>query len=196
MSAPPIHRGVNAVDPRNAAPIDLFRPKKIDAPPLRETLSKVFSGADLERKIAEYEALIAKAGERPPAPLGQRLEDHPDPYYGLGTHPDIIDIMWKLDKSLPRSCRYVFWGKPALVHPGTGIVFCVAFGTIGFVMRLPPDVLAAAPEELAHVADRIGGPHLKHHDISGAGPEWRFVSYAAPREEWARAAYDYAGLAG
>ena len=91
VSAPPIHRGVNAVDPRNAAPIDLFRPKKIDAPPLRETLSKVFSGADLERKIAEYEALIAKAGEgRRSRPEARRSSG---PVLRTGTHPDIIDIM-------------------------------------------------------------------------------------------------------
>lgn len=194
MSDAPAHCGVNAEDPRNSGPIEFFRPKKVDAAPLRETLAKVYSGAELAAKIAEYEGKIAQARERPPTPLCQRLEDHPDPYYGLGTHPDIIDIMWDMDASLPRSCRLVFWGKPALVHPVAGLVFCVGFGTIGFVMRLPPDVLRDAPEELAHVVDRIGGAHMKHYDVSPAGPDWRFVSYAAPRKEWARAAFDYAGL--
>jgi hypothetical protein len=101
--------------------------------------------------------------------------------------------MWAMDKGLPRSCRYVFWGKPALVHPETGVVFCVGFGTIGFVMRLPPDILGEAPEELAHIVDRVGGPSQRHYDISPAGPEWRVVSWNAPRDARVRAAYAFAG---
>jgi len=59
--------------------------------------------------------------------------------------------------SLPQRCRWVFWGKPSLVDPQTGVLFAVGFGSrlrqsasapSGIVMRLPPDVLAgAAPDQ-------------------------------------------------
>lgn len=44
----------------------------------------------------------------------------------LGTHPDIIERLWDLDA---QPCRWVFWAKPSLVHPQTGVVFAVGFGT-------------------------------------------------------------------
>jgi hypothetical protein len=154
------HRGVSADDPRNAGPIEFFRPKKVEPVDLREALAKVLKPDQVEALLAQYSGRLVKA--RPPPPLCQPLETHPDPYNGLGTHPDIVDEMWAMDKALPRPCRHVFRGGPALVHPDTGVVFCVGFGTVGFVMRLPPDILAA-------------------------GPEWRFIAWNAPPATHGRA---------
>jgi hypothetical protein len=36
---------------------------------------------------------------------------------GLGTHPDIVEIMWKLDDELPQRCRWVFWGRSTSSAP-------------------------------------------------------------------------------
>jgi hypothetical protein len=99
--------------------------------------------------------------------------------------------MWALDDALPRRCRWVFWGGPALVHPTSGVVFAVGIGTIGLVMRLPEPVLAAADPGLAAIA--VKGARGRTFDIAAAGPQWRFVRRGAPTLEWARAAFDDAG---
>jgi hypothetical protein len=113
-----------------------------------------------------------------------------DPWYGLSTHPDIIEIMWKLDDELPQRCRWVFWGRPALVHPET-VVFAVGFGTIGHVMRLPQYVREAADPR--YVRTVVSGNPGQFFDIGPAGPKWRFISAHAGEAEWSRAAYEFAG---
>jgi len=138
--------------------------------------------------IAFFQPDLMQARE---PPLSQSLGDVADPLYGLGTHPDIIEIMWGLDDTLPQPCRWVFWGRPALVHPETGIVFAVGMGTIGFVMRLPPEVLAGVDPSQARVTLTFN-PN-RRYDIGPAGPEWRFAFPPAPRADWCRAAYDFAG---
>jgi hypothetical protein len=135
---------------------------------------------------------IATGPIKPDPPLSQALTEVDDPWNGLGTHPDIIEHMWKLDDTLPRCCRWVFWGGPALVHPQTGVVFAVGLGTIGYVMRLPPHILAqVTPEQASQLV--IRNPAYKF-DISAAGPEWRFVTARTAEPEWCRAAYDFAAL--
>lgn len=137
-------------------------------------------------------ARIAAGPVRPPPPLSQALADVDDPLYGLGTHPDIIERLWTLDAALRRSCRWVFWGKPALVHPETGVVFAVGFGTLGYVMRLPPAILEVAPADQAKVV--ITGNPGQTFDIGPCGPEWRFIRPWAPEAEWCHAAYEFAGM--
>jgi len=99
--------------------------------------------------------------------------------------------MWKLDDTLPQKCRWVFWGGPALVHPQTGVVFARGFGTIGYVTRLPPDILSVAAADQARVV--VTGNPGQSFDIGPAGPGWRFIRHDAPEAEWCRAAYDFAG---
>ena len=135
---------------------------------------------------------IATGPIKPPAPLSQSLEDVVDPHHGLDTHPDIIERIWKLDASLPQKCRWAFWGKPSLVHPRTGIVFAVGFGTIGYVTRLPPRILETADPTQASAI--VTGNPGQTFDIGPAGPEWRFVTARAPEAEWCRVAYEFAGL--
>ncbi len=124
-------------------------------------------------------------------PTHRDLREVADPWYGLGTHPDIIEIMWNLDDTLPRRCRWVFWGRPALVHPDTGVVFAIGIGTIGHVIRLPPRVLEAADPR--HTRIVVSGNPGQTFNIGPAGPEWRFVSPRPPEAAWCRAAYDFAG---
>jgi hypothetical protein len=158
---------------------------------LRQALPHATDG-DVEARVERLLQKIATGPIKSDPPLSQSLAEVDDPWYGLGTHPDIIEHMWKLDDTLPRSCRWVFWGGPALVHPQTGVVFAVGFGTIGYVMRLPPHVLAQAmPEQASQVVRR--NPTYKF-DISAGGPEWRFVTTRAPDAEWCRAANEFAGL--
>jgi hypothetical protein len=166
------HRGVNADDARNQGVIEHFRPPEVTADHVRERLGAVMRNASpevVDARVAEVMAKIAATPHRPGPPLSQPLEAAPDPLYGLGTHPDIIERLWAIDNALPEACRWLLWGGPALVHPDTGVVFAVGFGTIGVVVRLPPDRRDAA-----------GGAYPVNagvrFDISPAGPEWRFLS--------------------
>jgi hypothetical protein len=186
------HVGVAENDPRNRSPIAYFKPKDVTDMSARETFTHLLPRAsqeEIEMRVRKVMTKIAMGPIKPPAPLSLSLEVVDDPLYGLGTHPDIIEHMWELDQSLPQRCRWVFWGKPSLVHPQTGVVFSVGFGTIGYVMRLPPHILENATPEQAKVIV-IGNPG-QTFDISPLGPEWRFVMRPAPEADWCRAAYDF-----
>ena len=196
MSAPPAHRGIAEDDPRNRGVIDFFRPKEVTPDSARETIARAaprLSAAEVQRHVDELMRRIAEKPHKPPPPLSQALEAVDDPLYGLSTHPDLVTRLWKLDETLPQRCRWVCWGYPALVHPQTGVVFAVAYGTIGTVMRLPPDVLARASAEEAPVT--IAGNPGQTFDIAPAGPEWRFLRRRTPETDWCRAAYDFAAAA-
>src|SRR6266699_1248460 len=192
----PGHRGVAEDDPRNAGPIAFFRPKAVTRESFRRLLSRSLRRAspdDIEVRVDKIMNRIATGHVRPPPPLSQSLEEVADPHYGLSTHPDIIEQMWRVDDSLPERCRWVVCGYPGLVHPHTGVIFGVGFGTIGFVLRLPPDLLANADPTLVPAVRQ--GNIGQRFDIAPAGPEWRFMSSQAPEDEWCRAAYEYAGQA-
>jgi hypothetical protein len=174
------HRGVAVDDPRNAGPIAFFAPKEVTRESLRQSLTVAMRGkspADVEAAVDRALEKIARGPIRANPPVSQSLSEVADPRYGLSTHPDIVEIMWKLDNELPQRCRWVLWGRPALVHPETGVVFSVGFGTIGYVMRLPPQVLESAAPQRARTV--VSGNPGQTFDISPAGPEWRFVSLHA-----------------
>jgi hypothetical protein len=190
------HRGVADGDPRNAGPIGFFAPKKVTREAARQSLAGAMRGksaAEVEAAVDRLMDKIERGPIRPDPPISQSLEAVADPWYGLSTHPDIISMLWKLDDGLPQRCRWVFWGRPALVHPGTGVVFAVGIGNIGYVIRLPPEVLEAAdPRHASPVVARNPGQTF---DIGPAGPEWRFIFPRAPAAAWCRAAYEFAGEA-
>jgi hypothetical protein len=61
-----------------------------------------------------------------------------DPYYTLGTHPDLVELLWdKLTIKIPLDCRWVLLGRPVLVHPEKRIVFAFATGTHTYAFRIP-----------------------------------------------------------
>jgi hypothetical protein len=188
------HRGVAVDDLRNAGPIAFFAPKEVTRESLRQTLMVAMRGkslADVEAAVDRVLDKIARGPIRPDPPVSQSLGEVADPWYGLGTHPDIIEIMWDLDDTLPKRCRWVFWGRPALVHPDTGVVFAIGIGTIGHVIRLPPQVLETADPRHARIV--VSGNPGQTFNVGPAGPEWRFVSPQPPEAAWCRAAYDFAG---
>jgi hypothetical protein len=191
----PDHRGVAEDDPRNSSPIVFFKPKQVTEESARLLLIRSLPHApanQIEMRVQQVMKRIATGPIKPPAPLSQSLEEVDDPHYGLDTHPDIIEHLWKLDVSLPQRCRWIFWGKPALVHPLTGVVFAVGSARSVYVMRLPPRVIEAAEPTQASVT--VTGNPGQTFDIGPAGPEWRFITARAPEIEWCRAAYEFVGF--
>jgi hypothetical protein len=183
---PAPHRGVETGDPRNAGIIAHFRPPEMTREHLRARFARMRPAESAEAVEARVEAFLADIAARPmapPPPVSQGLDQVADRRYGLSTHPDLVERLWRLDGGLPQSCRWVVWGYPALVHPRTGMIFALAFGTIGLVARLPAD-----RREEASTHPR---PRENAHDIAPAGPEWRFLA-GEGEEDLIRAAYDFA----
>jgi hypothetical protein len=192
------HRGVAVDDSRNAGITEYFRPKPVTMDSLVRTLTKTPAEGKARAVVRSYAEKVMQRLMHGPAglepPLSQSLDEIADPWFGLGTHPDIITRLWEMDDTLPQRCRWVFWGRPSLAHPDTGVVFAVAFGTIGIVLRLPPEAIAAAGSQLSAVVQN--GKRLRAFDIGPAGPAWRFILPGAVATQWGRAAYDFAGANG
>lgn len=116
------------------------------------------------------------------------------PYYTLGTHPDLVARLWdELGQALPADCRAVFFGSPALIRPETGIVFGFATGTHTYALRLPEAVRLAALR--AGAARVMRYPVEPAFDLRRIGEDWVFCGWHDGEEAWCRAAFDYAGTA-
>lgn len=149
------------------------------------------------RKLLEYLGAKARAADPP----REREEDPAavaDPYYTLGTHPEIVERLWdELGGQLPQKCRWVLYRNPVLVHPRTGVVFGFAGGSLTYALRLPPPAHAAAIRAgAATVHDYPAYPELgvaaSTFDLAGFGPEWVFGRWLKGEEDWCCAAYQYA----
>lgn len=185
----PNHQGVCLEDSRNRGPIAHFRPPEVTEDYVRLRFKRVFpreTPAQIDARVAQFRADLASKTPRAPPPLSQSLDDVPHPFFELGVHPDIVEQLWRLDRSLPLSSRWIVWGHPALVHPQTGVIFAVAIGTLGIVARLPP----VLREGLAVTHPLNFGETF---DVSSAGQEWRFLS-SPPNEAHIVAAFEDAAL--
>jgi len=133
--------------------------------------------------------------ERKPLKPVSRPEDVKDPYYGLGTHPDLVARLWdELGKALAVDCRAVFYGNPALIHPTSGVVFGFAGGTHTYALRLPETERA---EALHAGATRVMTyPRSPALDVGHFGEEWVLCRWFAQEEAWCRAAFELAARDG
>jgi hypothetical protein len=162
---------------------------------------------DRDRAVAAIARMLA---ERPTPALERamtRLRDpRPDPpkppspspgevdLMALGTHPDIIERLWKLGRDLPDDCSWVAYGRPVLCHARSGVIFGLGVGTLGFGLRLPPELSkrARADGERFEATYRgLDGP--KVFSLRDYGEDWWFGRWAQTDTVWARAAYDHFG---
>ena len=73
------------------------------------------------------------------SPLSTKPGDVKDPYYELGTHPDVVEHLWdRLGPALPEDCRCVVLGAVALAQPRSGVVMALGLGT-NYALRLTPE---------------------------------------------------------
>ena len=124
--------------------------------------------------------------------------DADDPYYRLGTHPEIVERLWdELGGDLPHQCRWILFGSPVLVHPKTGVVFGFAGGSLTYALRLPEaERTAAATAGAKTVHEYPAYPELNvpasTFDLADFGPEWVFGGWLKGEDQWCRAAFDFA----
>ena len=163
------HAGIDAEDPRNFGIIEYLRPQPVTLESLARKLTAASKGktaAAVRERAEQILNSIETRPHRPNPPLSQPVDRAPHPWFGLGTHPDLVGALWKLDELLPERCRWLLWGYPALVHPRSGVVFAAAFGTIGLFLRLPPKVVGSAVAEASRTAPA---------DFSSAASDWHLV---------------------
>ena len=185
------HRGVALEDPRNGPVLGFLKPPELTAEMVAARLIRAHGGKP-PPDLAERVAKIMGRPKDSAKPASQPLDSVADPRMSLGTHPDIVERLWQLGGALPADCRWVVYGKPALVHPQSGVIFGHATGTLGYALRLSEPDRAAADRLGAKT--RIELPQDDAYDLAPAGPEWRFGKWFAEEPGWCRAAYDFAGL--
>jgi len=179
--------GVALDDERNRGALDLLRPPRLTTAMVTARLLRAYRG----KSPADLAAQVARIMSRPSGadvPASQPLSSVADPLYGLGTHPDLIERLWKLNAVLAEDCRWVVFGFPALVTPSSGVIFAFARGTLGYALRLTEagqseaDSLGAKP--------RNGAPPNLRLDLDKAGPEWRLGGWRDREPDWCRATYE------
>jgi len=78
-------------------------------------------------------------GEKSQRAILAEPDSVPDPFMGQGSHPDIVQRVWdELGAGLPKKCRRLVYGTPALVHNRTGVVLAICNGT-QYNIRLTAD---------------------------------------------------------
>jgi hypothetical protein len=110
----------------------------------------------------------------------------PDPYMNCGSHPDIVERVWDhLGRVLPDDGRCLVYGNPALVHPRSGVVLAVCYGT-SYALRLPKGS-PRPPRRLRVVKWTLGG----ETDLEAEyGKYWQFGCFSADEENTLKAVYE------
>jgi hypothetical protein len=97
-----------------------------------------------------------------------------DPYMNCGSHPDIVERVWdKLSRAFPGDGRCLLYGTPALVHPKSGVILAVCYGT-AYCVRLP--IGAARPPRQRLVEEWTEGG--KTNIESEFGRFWMFGDFS------------------
>jgi len=135
------------------------------------------------RRILEY--LTAR---NPTATLLAPPESSTNPYYNLGSHPEIVERVWKvLAGSLPLDCRCIVHGTPALAHPATGMLLAFCLGT-QYVLRLPPVQIEQAIRAGARTTTEWAGHHITD-TFKEFGDDWIFGKFLPAELGWLNEAF-------
>jgi hypothetical protein len=127
-----------------------------------------------------YRAL-GKSAKKPPI-------SKPD-HFEIGSHQGGSYKIWMdLAPSLPTDCRFVVYGKPALVHPRSGVIFAV--GGPLYYLRLPPELV---PEALRAGAKTRDPKYTWDDTRRDLGYEWVIGAYLPDEVRWCQAAYEHFG---
>jgi hypothetical protein len=111
-----------------------------------------------------------------------------DPYYGQGSHPDIVERVWdQLGKALPVDCRCLVCGTPALVHPASGVILAICNGT-QYNLRLPADAMQEAMQRGVRLETQWSTGEVMNA-VEVLGPNWIFGGWLNEELRWCLEAY-------
>ena len=113
-----------------------------------------------------------------------------DPYYGCGSHPEIVERIWdQLGSRLPADGRCLVYGTPALIQSTSGVILALGMGT-SYVLRIReedlPSALSAGCTQ-AHEWGRGSGNVTHLVDLYGA--DWVFGAWDRREAAWLGASY-------
>jgi hypothetical protein len=113
----------------------------------------------------------------------------PDPYMCQGSHPDIVQRIWdELGAVLPKKCRCLVYGTPALVHNRTGIVLAICNGT-QYNLRLTTSDFTDALAKGAKIKNRWStGEEMD--SVTILGPDWIFGGWFKEEQTWCLNTYN------
>jgi len=115
-----------------------------------------------------------------------------DPYMGQGSHPDIVQRVWdELTVNLPKKCRFLIYGTPALVHNRTGLVIAICNGT-QYNLRLIADDFRTAIAKGASTQIRWSTGKIMD-SLAELGPDWIFGGWFKEEIQWCHNTYDCNG---
>ncbi|HCB02347.1 MAG TPA: hypothetical protein DEP19_08195 [Anaerolineae bacterium] len=128
-------------------------------------------------------------GERKNHPAFALPNSVPDPYYQQGSHPDVVERIWdQLGASLPKDCRCLVYGVPALVHPKSGIIFALSRGT-NYFLRLSEKIIDEAIKSGAETHIKwVGGGELNVQQELGS--DWIIGGWSTNEIEWCKMIFD------
>jgi hypothetical protein len=131
---------------------------------------------------------------KPDPPLAPSQSPEGVDMMSLGARPEIVEDLWRLGRALPTDCRWVAYRRAVLAHSRTGIIFGLAVGTFGIVLRLPEDATplaeaAGGTREWAYKAAQ----GQKTFSALKYGPDWWLFRPGADASGPAGAAYDWFG---
>ena len=139
-------------------------------------------------QAANHKVIPYLSHRNPGAPLLATFDSKPNPYLSLGSHPDIVERVWKqIGSAMPTDCRFIVCGTPALVQPDSGILFAFALGT-QYCLRLPVSLIETAI--LANAKTSTHWSNGKVEDIQKElGTGWIFGCWMAAEIEWCKASF-------
>jgi hypothetical protein len=115
-------------------------------------------------------------------------------YFALGTHPDLVEYLWKLGGEATQGCACVIneRSSPLLVHPTSGIIFGLAGGTGTLAMRLPEPEFAAALAVPKYGAEYHYPKSIVY--AKSMGEDWALLRpFAKDNDAYCLSAFTYAG---
>jgi hypothetical protein len=173
------------------APARIIQPKRPGGTPRRRFLSNDPFIVDIAHPANAGLLSYLRRGAEPTTPAQESPASIADPYYQLGTHPDLVEQLWdKITTHLPLDCRWVVYRRPVLVHPRSGILFGFAQGTHLYALRLPePEQTAALAAGAARRYEIRGVLSL---DLDEVGEPWVLGAWRPQEPRWCRAAFDFA----
>ena len=111
-----------------------------------------------------------------------------NPYMNQGSHPDIVERVWKqIGSGLPMDSRCLVCGTPALVQPVSGVILAFCLG-MAYCLRLPSGLMEEALKQGSKTSTRWSNGTVLDAAKS-FGPDWIFGGWKE-EVQWCRKTYD------